>query len=59
MEDPLTLYILVSSAGNRLVPVLKTIFHQGVIAYTCSQSYTDGSVLKQSHQSKNGYKYMI
>ena len=35
----------------RLVPVLKTIFHQCVISYTCSQSYSDGSVLKQSHQS--------
>ena len=42
----------------RLAPVLKTIFHQCVI-YTCSQSYSDGSVLKQSHQSKTGYKYMI
>ena len=40
---------------GRLAPVLKTIFHQ----YTCSQSYYDGSVLKQSHQSKTGYKYMI
>ena len=39
-----------------------TIFHQCVISYTCSQSYSDGSVLrtlKQSHQSKTGYKYMI
>ena len=43
----------------RLAPVLKTIFHQCVILYTCSQSYSDGSVLKQSHQSKTGYKYMI
>ena len=41
--------------GNvRLAPVLKTIFHQCVISYTCSQSYSDGSVLKQSHQSKTG-----
>ena len=44
---------------GRLAPVLKTIFHQCVISYTCSQSYSDGSVLKQSHQSKTGYKYMI
>ena len=29
----------------RLAPVLKTIFHQCVISYTCSQSYSDGSVL--------------
>ena len=30
------------------------------LTYTCSQSYSDGSVLrKQSHQSKTGYKYMI
>ena len=27
--------------------------------YTCSQSNSDGSVLKQSHQSKTGHKYMI
>ena len=32
----------------RLAPVLKTIFHQCVISYTCSQSNSDGSVLKQS-----------
>ena len=43
----------------RLAPVLKTIFHQCVIPYNYSQSYSDGSVLKQSHQSKTGYKYMI
>ena len=29
----------------RLAPVLKTIFHQCVILYTCSQSNSDGSVL--------------
>ena len=29
----------------RLVPVLKTIVHQCVISYTCSQSNSDGSVL--------------
>ena len=44
-----------NKAGNhntylRLAPVLKTIFHQSVISYTCSQSNSDGSVLKQSHQ---------
>ena len=39
------------SANGRLAPVLKTIVHQCVISYTCSQSYSDGSVLKQSHQS--------
>ena len=27
----------------RLAPDLKTIFHQCVISYTCSQSYSDGS----------------
>ena len=43
----------------RLAPVLQTIFHQCVTLYTCSQSYSDGSVLKQSHQSKTGYKYII
>ena len=26
---------------------------------TYSKSYSDGSVLKQSHQSKTSYKYMI
>ena len=44
---------------HRLAPVLKTIVHQFVISYTCRQSNFDGSVLKQSHQSKTGYKYMI
>ena len=28
----------------RLAPVLKTIFHQCVISYTCSLSNSDGSV---------------
>ena len=32
--------------ADRLAPVLKTIFHQCVISYTCSQSNSDGSVLK-------------
>ena len=36
---------------HRLAPVLKTIFHQCFISYTCSQTNSDGSVLKQSHQS--------
>ena len=36
----------------RLAPVLKTIFHHRVISYTCSQSNSGGSVLKQSHQSR-------
>ena len=44
---------------GRLAPVLKTIFHQCVTSYTCSQSYSDGSGLKRGHQSKTGYKYMI
>ena len=34
----------------RLAPVLKAFFHQCVISYTCSQSNSDGFVLK-SHQS--------
>ena len=29
---------------GRLVPVLKMIFHQCIISYTCSQSNSDGSV---------------
>ena len=33
----------------RLAPVLKTIFHQCVISYTCSQSNSDGSVLASLH----------
>ena len=33
------------SLEPRLAPVLKTIFHQCVISYTCSQSNSDGSVL--------------
>ena len=34
-----------SPPGVRLAPVLKPIFHQCVISYTCSQSNSDGSVL--------------
>ena len=34
-------------------------FFINVSSYTCSQSYSDGSVLKQSHQSKTGYKCMM
>ena len=30
-----------------------------IFLYMCNQSYSDGSVLKQSHQSKTGNKYMI
>ena len=30
--------------SSRLAQVLKTIFHQCVISYTCSQSNSDGSV---------------
>ena len=33
------------SVKVRLAPVLKTIFHQCVKSYTCSQSNSDGSVL--------------
>ena len=29
------------------------------VSYTCSQPNSDGSVLKQSHQSSAGYKYTI
>ena len=32
--------------NHRLAPVFKTIFHQCVISYTCSQSNSDGSVFK-------------
>ena len=35
----------------RLAPVLKTVFHQCVVSYTCSQSNSECSVLKQSCQS--------
>ena len=34
------------SMDSRLAPVLKTFFHQCVISYTCSQSYSDGPVLR-------------
>ena len=34
--------------GIRLAPVLKTIFHQCVISYTCSQSNSDGSKTEPS-----------
>ena len=29
------------------------------MSYTCSQSYSGGSVLKQSHQCKTNYKYNV
>ena len=41
----------VHKGDSRLAPVLKTIFHQRFISYTSSQSDSDGTVLKQSHQS--------
>ena len=50
---------IISITLSRLAQVFKTIFHQCVISYSCSQSNSDGSVLKQSHQSKTGYKYMV
>ena len=53
------IYILLLKVLFRLAPVLKTIFHQCAISYTCGYSYSDGSVLKQSHQSKTSYKYSI
>ena len=53
------LKVIMLIPDSRLAPVLKTSFHQCVISYTCSQSNSDGSVLKQSRQSQTGYKYMI
>ena len=44
--------MLYVSSLARLAPVLKTVFHQCVISYTCSQSNSDGSVLKQSIDEK-------
>ena len=58
-ESVLMLADAKSTKITRLTPVLKTIFHKCAISYTCSYSYSDGSVLKQSHQSKTSYKYMI
>ena len=43
--------ILLLVVCARLAPFLKTIFHQCVILFLCSQSNSDGSVLKQSDQS--------
>ena len=43
--------ILSRTLIDRLAPVIKTIFHQCVISYSCSQTNSGGSVLKQSHQS--------
>ena len=37
---------------------LKQLFIN-VSSHTCGQSYSDGSVLEQSHQKKTGHKYMI
>ena len=57
-HSPSILYILAITSRERiecrLAPVLKTIFHQCVVA-----SLTLMALLKQSHQSKTGYKYMI
>ena len=50
LVNRLQLYI----ANSRLAPVLKTIFHQGVISYTCSQSNSDGSVLSPHHHQPHG-----
>ena len=36
---------------SRQAPVLKTIFHQCVISYTCSQYNADVAVFKKGHQS--------
>ena len=36
---------LFNTTYTRLAAVLKTIFHQCVISYTCSQSNSDGSEL--------------
>ena len=61
-RDTVAVFLEQDTVPIRLAPVLKTIFHQCVISYSCSQSYSDGSVLrslKQSHQSKTGYKNMI
>ena len=33
----------INNLAGRLAPVLKTIFHQCAISYTCSQSNSDGS----------------
>ena len=49
-QDFFYFLILSRTLIDRLAPVLKTYFHQCVISYTCSQSNSDGSVLKQSHQ---------
>ena len=43
---------LVSKQETRLAPVPKTIFHQCVKSYTCSQSNSDGSVLFKTEPSE-------
>ena len=42
------MYIATYKLMGRLAPVLKTIFHQCVISYTCSQSNSGGSVLNRA-----------
>ena len=37
---------LLLASISRLAPVLKPIFHQCVISYTCSQSNSDGSPIR-------------
>ena len=45
-NQPRKIYFFRMLPISRLAPVLKTIFHQCFISYTCSQSNSDGSVLK-------------
>ena len=47
--DTVTVFLEQDTVPIRLAPVLKTIFHQCVISYSCSQSYSDGSVLRTSY----------
>ena len=49
---PVPLLVNQVADKDRLAPVLKTIVHQCVISYTCSQSNSDGSVLYKTEPSE-------
>ena len=48
LADTCTKWDSKTSLALRLATVLKTIFHQCVISYTCSLSYSNGSVLNRA-----------
>ena len=48
-----------SHLEHRLAPVLKTIFQQCAISYTCNWSYSDGSVLKHVSARSQSLRFIL